>query len=224
MEELNKNGFSVMHDVFPSSECTRILDHLANWTVGRGRAGTRHLMTCPAVSSLANDKRLIALASTALSQPAIPYRATLFEKSPKSNWLVVWHQDTSLPLSRKLDGSEWGPWSCKAGVTYARAPSWELEKVVTLRVHLDHCASENGPLRVIPGSHNKGVLTEHEIYAITNTQVSAECVVPEGGVLLMKPLIIHASSKSKSKTPRRILHIEYAPQAGIGTGIHLAVA
>jgi len=224
MEELNKNGFSVIHNVFPSSECMRILDHLSNWKVGRSRAGTRHLMSCPAISSLANDKRLIALASTALSEPAIPYRATLFEKSPKSNWLVVWHQDTSLPLSRKLDGSEWGPWSCKAGVTYARAPSWALERVVTLRVHLDHCASENGPLRVIPGSHHKGVLTENEIGAITNMQNSAECVVPAGGVLLMKPLIIHASSKSKSKTPRRILHIEYAPQAGIGTGIHLAVA
>ena len=224
MEELNKNGFSVIHNVFPNSECMRILDHLSNWKVGRSRAGTRHLMSCPAISSLANDTRLIALASTALSEPAIPYRATLFEKSPKSNWLVVWHQDTSLPLSRKLDGSEWGPWSCKAGVTYARAPSWALERVVALRVHLDHSASENGPLRVIPGSHNKGVLTENEIGAVTKTQASAECVVPAGGVLLMKPLIIHASSKSKSKTPRRILHIEYAPQAGIGTGIHLAVA
>jgi hypothetical protein len=85
MEELNKNGFSVIHNVFPSSECMRILDHLSNWKVGRSRAGTRHLMSCPAISSLANDKRLIALASTALSEPAIPYRATLFEKSPISN-------------------------------------------------------------------------------------------------------------------------------------------
>jgi ectoine hydroxylase-related dioxygenase (phytanoyl-CoA dioxygenase family) len=224
MDELSKNGFSVIHNVFPSSECLRILDHLSNWKVGRSRAGTRHLMSCPAISSFANDKRLIALASTALSEPAIPYRATLFEKSPKSNWLVVWHQDTSLPLSGKLEGSEWGPWSCKAGVTYARAPSWALERVVTLRVHLDHCASENGPLRVIPGSHNKGVLTETQIGTITNTQASAECVVRAGGVLLMRPLIIHASSKSKSKTPRRILHIEYAPQAGIGNGIQLAIA
>src|SRR5438270_8739454 len=98
------------------------------------------------------------------------------------------------------------------------------KRVVTLRVHLDHCASGNGPLRVIPGSHNKGVLTETQIGAITNTQASAECVVPAGGVLLMKPLIIHASSKSKSKIPRRILHIEYAPEAAIGTGIQLAVA
>ncbi len=181
-------------------------------------------MTCPAVLSLANDKRLIALASTALSEPATPYRATLFEKSPKSNWLVVWHQDTALPLSKKLDGSEWGPWSNKLGVTYAHSPSWALEKVITLRVHLDPCGPENGPLRVIPRSHQNGVLTDDEIGAITKRQASLECVVPAGGVLLMKPLIIHASSKSKSKTPRRILHIEYAPQSGIGTGVYLAVA
>ncbi|MEK6761547.1 MAG: phytanoyl-CoA dioxygenase family protein [Nitrospirota bacterium] len=224
MEDLNKNGFSVVHSVFSSSECTGILNHLSNWKVGRSRAGTRHLMTCPAVLSLANDKRLIALASTALSEPATPYRATLFEKSPKSNWLVVWHQDTALPLSKKLDGSEWGPWSNKLGVTYAHSPSWALEKVITLRVHLDPCGPENGPLRVIPRSHQNGVLTDDEIGAITKRQASLECVVPAGGVLLMKPLIIHASSKSKSKTPRRILHIEYAPQSGIGTGVYLAVA
>jgi ectoine hydroxylase-related dioxygenase (phytanoyl-CoA dioxygenase family) len=224
MEELNKNGFAVIHDVLSSKECSCILDHLSNWKIGRSRAGTRHLMTCPAVSSLANDRRLIALASTALSEPAIPYRTTLFEKSPKSNWLVVWHQDTALPLSKKIAESEWGPWSCKAGVMYAHAPSWALEKVVTLRVHLDPCAPENGPLRVISGSHQNGALTDDEIGAITKTQASIECVVSAGGVLLMKPLIIHASSKSKSKTPRRILHIEYAPQSGIGTGIDLAVA
>lgn len=224
MEELNKNGFVVIHDVFSSKECIRTLGQLSNWKIGRSRAGTRHLMTCPAVAALATDTRLIALASTALLEPAIPYRATLFEKSPKSNWLVVWHQDTALPLSKKIDGSEWGPWSCKAGVTYAHAPSWALEKLITLRVHLDPCAPENGPLRVIPRSHQNGVLTDNEIGSITKTQASTECVVSSGGVLLMKPLIIHASSKSKSKTPRRVLHIEYAPRSGIGTGIHLAVA
>jgi ectoine hydroxylase-related dioxygenase (phytanoyl-CoA dioxygenase family) len=224
MEDLNKNGFSVIQTVFSSLECTDIQNHLSNWKVGRSRAGTRHLMTCPAVLSLANDKRLIALASTALSEPATPYRATLFEKSPKSNWLVVWHQDTALPLSKKLDGSEWGPWSNKLGVTYAHAPSWALEKVITLRVHLDPCGPENGPLRVIPRSHQNGVLTDNEIGAITMTEAPIECVVPAGGVLLMKPLIIHASSKSKSKKPRRVLHIEYAPLSGIGTEVHLAIA
>ncbi len=224
MEELNKNGFSVIHDVFSSSECTRILDHLSTWEIGRSRAGTRHLMTCPAVFSLANDSRLIALASMALSERAIPYRATLFEKSPRSNWLVPWHQDTALPLSEKLDGSEWGPWSNKFGVKYAHAPSWALEKVVTLRVHLDPCGLENGPLRVIPGCHKNGVLTDDQIGAIAKSQAPVECTVPAGGVLLIRPLIIHASSKCKSKIPRRILHIEYAPQTGIGTGIHLAVA
>jgi hypothetical protein len=91
MEELSKNGFSVIHNVFSSSECLRILDHLSNWEVGPEPCRNSHLMSCPAISAFANDKRLIALASTALSEPAIPYRATLFEKSPKSNWLVASH-------------------------------------------------------------------------------------------------------------------------------------
>jgi hypothetical protein len=124
MEELKKKGFTVIDDVLSSEECDRILNQLSNWKIGRSRAGTRHLMLCPAISCLANNERLIALASTALSEPATSYRTTLFEKSPKSNWLVLRHQGTALPLSKKIDGPELGPWSTKFSVAYAHAPSW----------------------------------------------------------------------------------------------------
>lgn len=181
-------------------------------------------MRCPTISSLALGQRLQTLAETALGERATPYRATLFEKSKESNWLVVWHQDTALPLEKRFISSEWGPWSKKHGIIYAHAPTWALNKIVTLRIQLDSSAQNDGPLRVIPGSHQKGVLTDSDIHFITQHEPSVECLVPQGGVLVMKPLIIHASSKSHGSTPRRVLHIEYAPTSGISESIHLAVA
>ena len=77
-------------------------------------------------------------------------RATLFDKSPDSNWLVVWHQDTALPLVERKDLPGWGPWSTKEGVLYAHAPSQALSQVLALRVHLDDSTSVNGPLRCSP--------------------------------------------------------------------------
>jgi ectoine hydroxylase-related dioxygenase (phytanoyl-CoA dioxygenase family) len=114
-------------------------------------------MSNPAVAAFARDSRLIEMASEWLGSRARPFRATLFEKSSQSNWLIPWHQDTALPLESKFDEPGWGPWSEQAGVHYAHAPAWALSLVIALRVHLDPSNAENGPLRVIAGSHLAGV-------------------------------------------------------------------
>jgi ectoine hydroxylase-related dioxygenase (phytanoyl-CoA dioxygenase family) len=182
------------------------------------------LMKNALIETTARDPRLLAIATHALGECAIPYRATLFEKSGHANWLVVWHQDTALPLSSVNVGSEWGPWSRKAGVIYAHAPTWALSRTIALRVHLDASTPENGPLRVIPGSHANGVLTDKEVFAVAKRQPKVDCLVPRGGVLAMRPLLIHSSSKSKGVLPRRVLHIEYADSLDLSEGVRLAVA
>ena len=190
----------------------------------RSRAGARHLMRESHVERLAGDRRLLDLASAALDSPAQPYRATLFEKSGEANWLVVWHQDTALPLSVRHDADGWGPWSTKAGVLYAHAPASALQKIVALRVHLDDSTPANGPLRVIPGSHNLGVLSDTDIAALVGRERSYECTVARGGVVAMRPLVVHASSKSAVPDPRRVLHIEYASALSLAPGYTLRVA
>ena len=224
MKELADDGYAIIPYLISKEECDHLLARLANWIAGRSRAGVRHLMGCPAISSLAHDTRLQALAKTALMESATHYRATLFEKTPASNWLVAWHQDTALPVERRFVSSELGPWSKKSGIIYAHAPAWALDRIVTLRIQLDSCAQDDGSLRVIPHSHLKGVLSDSEIHLITKHEPPVECLVPQGGVLVMKPLIIHASSKSRRNTPRRVLHIEYAPASGISESIRLAIA
>jgi ectoine hydroxylase-related dioxygenase (phytanoyl-CoA dioxygenase family) len=137
---------------------------------------------------------------------------------------VPWHQDTALPLVSHVDSPEWGPWSTKEGVLYAHAPTWALQQIVALRVHLDACHAENGPLRIVAGSHEYGVLTDEQVLAIAHVQPSVECLVGRGGVLLMRPLVIHASSKATGSQPRRVLHLEYAASLELLGLIRLAVA
>lgn len=218
------SGYSITEQVFSERECVELLTALSKSSVTRGRAGARHLMANPVIDATANDPRLLEIAKKSLGDSAIPYRATLFEKSGPANWLVVWHQDTALPLSSVTDSSEWGPWSRKSGVTYAHAPTWALARIVALRVHLDPSTNENGPLRVIPGSHAGGVLSDEEVFAQARSRANVACLIGRGGVLAMRPLLIHSSTKSKSDLPRRVLHIEYADSLDLSKSVRLAVA
>lgn len=215
-------GFFIEPHVLSGAECEALLDTLGD--AGRGRAGARHLMRNPAVAELAMDARLSSIARAVLGAQATPYRATLFEKSGRANWLVPWHQDTALPLVARFDAPGWGPWSEKNGILYAHAPAEILSRIVALRLHLDASTGENGPLRVIPGSHNLGLLTDAEVADYVRTHASYECVAPIGGVLAMRPLLIHASSKARTEAPRRVLHIEYAESLDIASGARLALA
>jgi ectoine hydroxylase-related dioxygenase (phytanoyl-CoA dioxygenase family) len=181
-------------------------------------------MSNPVVAALAQSDRLCAIARQALGDSAVPFRATLFEKAGYANWLVVWHQDTALPLTSQLDDPGWGPWSVKDGIIYAHAPTWALSPVIALRIHLDASTSENGPLRVIPASHLAGVLTDEQVTVFAHTHQQVECLVGRGGVLAMRPLLIHASSKARSAAPRRVLHIEYADSLQLTESIQLAIA
>jgi ectoine hydroxylase-related dioxygenase (phytanoyl-CoA dioxygenase family) len=181
-------------------------------------------MSNQAVNELAHDERLLRIARVALGGSAIPFRATLFAKSSDANWLIPWHQDTALPLAGRFDDPQWSAWSHKAGVLYAHAPASALARVVALRIHLDASTNDNGPLRVVPGSHRVGVLTDQDVSDYVKRHEERICLVPRGGVLAMRPLLIHSSSKARTADPRRVLHIEYADSLELGPGIRLAVA
>jgi ectoine hydroxylase-related dioxygenase (phytanoyl-CoA dioxygenase family) len=221
---VEENGFEIVSDVFDLEETRSIVRKLDSTSIRRTRAGIRHLMSNPDVAALANDRRLLEIACEVLGEEAFPFRATLFDKSPDSNWLVVWHQDTALPLRLRRDIAGWGPWSVKEGITYAHAPTHALNQVIALRVHLDDSTEQNGPLRVLPGTHRSGVLTDDEVSQLSTEKPATDCLARQGSVLAMRPLLVHSSSKSQNETPRRVLHIEYATSVSIGDGLELAVA
>jgi len=221
---ITDSGCQIEAPVFSPAEVDVFLANFRVTPEPRRRAGTRHLMSNKAVNELANDERLLRIAQRALGRRAVPFRATLFAKSVAANWLIPWHQDTALPLAGDFADPEWVSWSQKAGVRYAHAPAWALSRVVALRVHLDPSTSENGPLRVVPGSHLAGVLTDEVVRDYVQSHGQRACLVPRGGVLAMRPLLIHASSKAGTDSPRRVLHIEYADSLDLKPGIRLALA
>src|SRR5437868_3881157 len=108
------DGYWIQENVLLHRECDALIAALSD--IRRSRAGGRHLMKNSAVAELAADRRLLAVAESTLGV-AVPYRATLFEKSGKANWLVPWHQDTALPLESSFEAPGWGPWSEKEGTS-----------------------------------------------------------------------------------------------------------
>jgi hypothetical protein len=217
-------GFTVMPCVIARDEIAGISDRLGELPLERSRAGARHLLKHDVIANVARDARMLEIARQFVGPTAVPYRATLFDKSSESNWLVAWHQDTALPLRERRDVAGWGPWSTKGGITCAHAPATALSRVVALRLHLDDSRADNGPLRVLPGTHTRGLLTDAEIARLVQELTPVDCVVPAGGVVAMRPLILHASSKALTDHPRRVLHIEYADSLQIGDGFELALA
>src|SRR5439155_3937861 len=103
------SGYAITPRCLSPRECDEIADALSAAAISRSRAGIRHLMSNPTVAALAIDDRLIELAKEWLGHVAVPFRATLFEKSYNTNWLIPWHQDTALPLTKRLDATGWGP-------------------------------------------------------------------------------------------------------------------
>lgn len=221
---VEKDGYAVVPGVLNAQEVALNIRKLRTSTLRRSRAGMRHLMANPDVTTLASDPRLLSIASEILETEAFPFRATLFDKSAGANWLVVWHQDTALPLRSRHEAPGWGPWSVKEGIIYAHAPTQALDKVIALRLHFDDSTAQNGPLRVIPGTHKLGVLSDAEVLELSTKQSAVDCIAPQAAILAMRPLLIHSSSKSQNESPRRVLHIEYASSMSMEDGLELAIA
>lgn len=137
-------------------------------------------------------------------------RGILFDKTPGANWLVAWHQDLTICVQDKHEVPGYGPWSVKHGVPHVQPPVSLLEKMLTLRLHLDETRAANGALKTVPGSHRHGRLLAGQVDDWKAREVV--CEAAPGDVLRMRPLLLHASSKAESPDHRRVVHLEFAPR------------
>lgn len=142
---------------------------------------------------------------------SVAVQCTLFDKSPAKNWLVSLHQDLSIPVRARVAAAECSGWSEKEGVVFVQPPVAILEQLVAVRLHIDDCPEESGPLRVVPGSHGFGRLDADRANALRAARGEVIVAVERGGVLVMRPLILHASSKASAPKPRRVLHFVFGP-------------
>ncbi|MCA1556325.1 MAG: phytanoyl-CoA dioxygenase family protein, partial [Acidobacteria bacterium] len=168
------------------------------------------LVVAPEIGELVDASRIRPLMEQVLGASCFVVRSILFDKIPEANWKVAWHQDLSIAVRARRDMEGFGAWSEKAGVTHVQPPVEILERMLTLRLHLDVGDEANAPLRVIPGSHAGGRLSAEAITRLQEKSEATSCLVPRGGALLMRPLLLHASSAARVPQHRRVVHLEFA--------------
>jgi ectoine hydroxylase-related dioxygenase (phytanoyl-CoA dioxygenase family) len=171
--------------------------------------GIRNLLSNPVVRTIAGSDEVRGPVASVLGHECFAVRGIFFNKNPKANWKVTWHQDCVIAVCEKLDIGGWGPWSNKAGVIHVRPPFTVLEQMLAIRIHLDDCGDENGPLRVIPGSHRDGFLSDSEIQN-RSKEGAVACAAVRGDAILMRPLILHSSRPAARPSNRRVVHLEFA--------------
>ncbi|MFC5865177.1 phytanoyl-CoA dioxygenase family protein [Acidicapsa dinghuensis] len=216
-EQISQSGFAIYSEVTSEEYVTDLiaaLSHINETDSVRRRGGIFAIRNLLDVSSdvceLAHSNNIRNLVEPVLGDKFFPVRGILFDKIPDANWKVPWHQDLTIAVQQRIETEGFGPWSIKSDVLHVQPPACILEKILTVRIHLDKCHADNGALRVIAGSHNKGRIAENEIAAVRELGREAVCEVDRGGVLLMRPLLLHASSPSSSPSHRRVIHIDYA--------------
>jgi ectoine hydroxylase-related dioxygenase (phytanoyl-CoA dioxygenase family) len=209
------DGYAVIPAVLEPSqvEPLKVALHEAHSAAQR-RGGRRNVLDLAEVRTVVRSAAIRSIAQQALGPGCFAVRGLLFDKTPTANWRVAWHQDLAIPTKARAEVDGFRPWTTKAGVPHCLAPAHVLASMVALRVHLDDCGPDDGPLRVLPGSHIGGKLDDAQIEEWKARVAPKECVVGAGGVVVMRPLLLHASSSAtRGDVRRRVLHLEFAAEA-----------
>ena len=206
-----RDGFTIAHRVLrPEALAALIQLSEASVIPEEGRGGVRNLLDMPAFRDLAESAQVRSLVTPILGENAFAVRGILFDKTDQANWKVPWHQDVTIAVTHKVEANGYGPWSIKAGVQHVQPPTQILESMLSVRIHLDDCPASNGALRVLPGTHLSGKLPQTEIEAAAYRIAPFTCEAGPGDALLMRPLLVHASSPSNTPCHRRVIHFDYA--------------
>jgi hypothetical protein len=211
-----RDGYFICDRVISTHDVQQLRDAVAALPNGqevrrkRSIYGVRNLLEiCPPVRALAAEPVIRKFVTPVLGMHAFAVRAIFFDKVPDANWSLFWHQDNVVAVKERLDAPGFVGWSQKAGVWQVQPPAEVLANMIAVRVHLDDCGADNGPLRVLPGSHRHGWLDD-QLDDWKSRVAEIICTVGCGGIVTMCPLILHASAPSQSVGHRRVIHIEYA--------------
>lgn len=214
--KIKTDGFTVVNAIYTDAEVNAIIAAIerADKTGPLFRqtddlfAIRQFLKAIPCVSSLIFTDRLHACLQMLFGEGYFVVKSIYFDKPALSNWFVAWHQDLTISVDKKKAIEGYGPWTLKHNQFAVQPPLNILEDNFTIRIHLDDTDEGNGALKVIPGSHLDKVIRLESI----NHQVSASvtCNVQAGGMMVMRPLLMHASGRTFDNRKRRVVHIEFS--------------
>lgn len=208
-ESFFANGFTLVPELLPKADCELIA---TRFTLAESKsAGSRCLLSRFWCAALAKRLRQMPTLNRLIPQDFSAVQCTYFEKSIHRNWIVPVHQDLSIPVAEKMPHANLGGWSEKEGNIFVQAPPEVLEQLVAVRLHLDVCSEEDGPVRVFSGSHHLGRIDPERAAAEKTNFEEVVCTAQPGTALVMRPLLLHASSKASGNSLRRVLHFLFGP-------------
>ncbi|MEO5712603.1 MAG: phytanoyl-CoA dioxygenase family protein [Luteolibacter sp.] len=199
------------------------LNALRNTLFDKNSAGERCLLDHKIVREAAIELKRGLSTQNHLPHDALAIQAIAFDKTAATNWKVAWHQDLMFPFAAKVSTNGFDLPSIKDGIHYSRPPEAILKQLLAVRLHLDDCDETNGPLRISPGTHRIGIIKSAEIPDYLSRHGETTCLAKKGEALLMRPLILHASSQATEPKHRRILHFVYFCGEPIAETWHRAV-
>jgi hypothetical protein len=211
LKKVEHKGFAILNHIYSKKELNQMRNAINNYQEANPDTepyAIRNLLDkIPGLTPLVFNTNLMTILRR-INPELFLSKSIFFDKSPESNWYVTWHQDISISVKGKIDTAGFSGWTKKSGTHGVCPPDDVLKNTITIRIHLDDTDEQNGALKVVPGSHNKKLSTD-EIQLITQNSIPIVCDVNACGIQIMKPLLLHASSKATSQKHRRVLHLEF---------------
>lgn len=213
-QSFSENGFLILDEIYSETEINQILNEINSADSQKDTfrktsdlfAIRQILKEIPKLNEIIFNENLRNLIQEFIGNDFFVVKSIYFDKPETSNWYVAYHQDLTISVDKKIELENFNFWTKKQNQYAVQPPIEILENIVTIRIHLDETNEKNGAMKVVPKSHSKKIYRPETIDWSTEKEVS--CNVNKGGVMLMKPLLLHASGRTINNQKRRVIHIE----------------
>lgn len=216
LSEVQENGFSIIENIYTEYEIEPIIEIINSSDTNKDTyrksddlfAIRQFLKEVPETKKLIFNEKLKSIISELSIDSCFIVKSIYFDKPETSNWFVSYHQDLTISVDKRIELENFGPWTVKQNQFAVQPPIEILKNIFTIRIHLDDTNEQNGALKVIPKSHLKNIYRPETIN--WNIETETICNVPKGGIMIMKPLLLHGSNKTTNNKKRRVIHIEFS--------------
>lgn len=221
LNEINSKGFAIIDKVYSENEINKIISEIEKVTENETANSTfrksedlfairQFHKEIPKTISFIFNQKLREIIKLNFGENYFITKSIYFDKPEKSNWFVGYHQDLTISVNKKVEIENYENWTIKQDQFAVQPPKEILEQNFTIRIHIDKTTKENGALKVLNKSHEKGIVRTENIEV--EKEIETICEVGKGGIMIMKPLLFHASNKTTNNQRRRVIHIEFSNQ------------
>ncbi|SHM47133.1 phytanoyl-CoA dioxygenase family protein [Flavobacterium chilense] len=219
--QIDNEGFSIINNVYTENEVEKLISLIKNSTENKTDNPTfrksqdlfairQFHKEIPETLDFIFNQNLKSIIEDIFGKGYFITKSIYFDKPEKSNWFVAYHQDLTISVNKKIEVENFENWTVKQNQFAVQPPKEVLENNFTIRIHIDKTTKDNGALKVINNSHSKGILRIENLDF--NKEKETICEVDKGGIMIMKPLLFHASNKTTNNERRRVIHIEFSQQ------------